>query len=68
MKKEMYGKKHTTVEDLIATLEHQVIKTMNNVGCGAKTALESILDEDLFLIGAFCITGAGATPRIEYLD
>lgn len=62
-----YNQEFNTVDDMLSKLERQVMKTMSNVGCDAKTALNMILEEDLILEGVFRIYGADATPRIEYV-
>lgn len=63
-----YNESFENADDLTSKLENRVMKTMDNAGCDAFTALSMILAEDLSLLGLFVIVGADSEPRIEWAN
>lgn len=62
-------KKIKTLNDILSSIQKDVEKTMSNVGCDMFTALNLILEEDLYQLNSdvFVISNADCEPRIEIL-
>lgn len=64
--KDHYNQPFLTLDDMLSKLQHHVLKTTDNVGCDAHSALRMILEEDLLLEDIFTIQGADGPARILF--
>ncbi|MBQ8998986.1 MAG: hypothetical protein IJ086_09925 [Clostridium sp.] len=65
-----YHFSHDCLDDILSSIENDICNTMSNVGCDMFTALNLILEEDLYEFedkNIFVIAGADCEPKIDIL-